>query len=189
LAKLGLDVVAHIHDFFSLLISTQDDNAISSAMPQGCCGNFYRHAILTALSSYYYEVSPMHEPLHGEYSLSLQGQLVICDYSEGFNRTGVIALRDNILELVKPLKKWVLFQRPQPSAGVTQDAIGDMYQAYVRLQHAGCLAVGIVDNSIFVHAGNFPKNGELQIPIQINKDEAQLLAFLSTTLKMASWQR
>jgi hypothetical protein len=125
----------------------------------------------------------MLEPVHGKFSVYRQGNTVYCDYSYGFNAAGVKAITEEILSVAKPLKQWVLLQRPEPSAGITYDAIELMYQCYVSLQRAGCLAVGLHENSIFVHSGRFRKDGELTMPITINKDIPTLVDFLNQTLE------
>lgn len=125
----------------------------------------------------------MFEPIHGEYSIKLIGNIVYCDYSHGFNKAGVIAITEEMLRVAEPVKEWVMLQRPEPSAGITSDAIETMYRGYIKLQQSGCLGVGIVDNSIFVRAGNFPKDGPLTMPIHIHKDEKVLMAYLNDILR------
>lgn len=125
----------------------------------------------------------MFEPVHGKFSVYWQGNTVYCDYSDGFNAKGVKAITEEILRVAKPLKQWVLLQRPEPSAGITYDAIELMYQCYVSLQRAGCLAVSLHENSIFVHSGRFRKDGELTMPIFIDKDIPTLVDFLNQTLE------
>ena len=125
----------------------------------------------------------MLETVHGKFSVYRQGNTVYCDYSEGFNIAGVKAITEEILRVAKPLKQWVLLQCPEPSAGITYDAIELMYQCYVTLQRAGCLAVGLHENSIYVHSGRFSKDGELRMPIVIDKDIPKLTDFLNQTLE------
>ena len=120
---------------------------------------------------------------HGEFTVTSQGNFIYCDYSQGFNKEGVKAITTEILRVAQPHDQWVLLQRPAPSAGITVDAIPDMYQSYVKLQDAGCLAVGLHDNTIYVRAGKFDKNGPLTIPIVIDKDIPTLVEFLQNTLR------
>ena len=115
---------------------------------------------------------------HGSYSLSLQGDTVYCDYADGFNLSGVRKLTIDILSLTGPLNAWVLFQRPTETAGITHDAIGEMMAGYVAFQQAGCKAVGIVENSIFVHAGSPHRPSNLTMPFMIDKDEAKIQHWL-----------
>ena len=122
----------------------------------------------------------MEVPIHGQFQVYSDGDLLYCDYSEGFNQAGVIAITQEILQAARPHRQWVLLQRPEPSAGITQDAIPIMYQGYLQLQEAGCLAVALVENSMFVRAGNFPKEGPLTMPIFIDKDEGLLLRRLES---------
>ena len=124
----------------------------------------------------------MQDPVHGSFKVWLEGHLVYCDYAEGFNAAGVRAITEDILRVAAPVKKWVMLQRPEPSAGITYDAIELMYQSYVQLQRAGCLAVGLHENSIYVHSGRFRKDGELTMPIVIDKDIPKLMDFLNQTL-------
>jgi len=119
---------------------------------------------------------------HGNYSLSLQRQTVYCDYADGFNLSGVRKLTLDILSLTTSLNEWVLFQRPTESAGVTHDAIGEMMAGYLAFQEAGCKAVGIVENSIFVHAGSPHRPSSLTMPFMIDKDEAKVQHWLSRRL-------
>lgn len=120
---------------------------------------------------------------HGHYSLSVSGQIIHCDYSQGFNIEGVRNLTDDILALVSGMDEWVLFQIPDESAGIVHNAIVEMMSSYVKLQNAGCKAVAIVENSIFVHAGSRYHPKELTIPIRIDKDGAILLEWLEKRLQ------
>lgn len=116
---------------------------------------------------------------HGSYSLSLQCDTVYCDYADGFNLSGVRKLTLDILSLTASLNAWVLFQRPTETAGITHDAIGEMMAGYFAFQQAGCKAVGIVENSIFVHAGSPHRPSNLTMPFMIDKDEAKIQHWLS----------
>lgn len=118
------------------------------------------------------------EPVHGRYQLGLNKNRVTCVYSEGFNVTGVKQLTNDLLRMTAGLSYWVLFQRPEPSAGIIQDAIPEMMQGYVKLQQSGCLAVGIVERSIFVFAGIPYHPKELVMPINIHPDESKILRWL-----------
>ncbi|MAD77367.1 MAG: hypothetical protein CML20_21795 [Rheinheimera sp.] len=120
---------------------------------------------------------------HGNYSLSVDGQIIHCNYSQGFNIEGVRKLTDDILALVSYLDEWVLFQKPDKSAGIAENAITEMMSSYVKLQHAGCKAVAIVANSISVYAGVRYHPKELMMPIRIDKDGDMLLAWLETELQ------
>lgn len=119
---------------------------------------------------------------HGSYSLSLSQNTVSCDYSDGFNLHGVRKLTRDILSLTAHLNAWVLFQRPTETAGITHDAIGEMMAGYFAFQQAGCKAVGIVENSIFVHAGSPHRPPNLTIPFMIDKDEEKIKHWLSGVL-------
>lgn len=119
---------------------------------------------------------------HGSYSLSLSQNTVSCDYSEGFNLHGVRELTRDILSLTAHLSEWVLFQRPTETAGITHDAIGEMMAGYLAFQQAGCKAVGIVENSIFVHAGSPHRPSNLTMPFMIDKDEEKIKHWLSGVL-------
>ncbi|MDP5131322.1 MAG: hypothetical protein NWQ54_10575 [Paraglaciecola sp.] len=120
---------------------------------------------------------------HGHYSLSVKGQIIHCDYSQGFNIEGVRALTQAILALVSNMDNWVLFQNPDESAGIAHNAIIEMMTSYVTLQNAGCQAVAIVENSIFVNAGIRYHPKALTMPIRIDKDGEMLLAWLETRLQ------
>ncbi|MDM7861470.1 hypothetical protein QTP81_12785 [Alteromonas sp. ASW11-36] len=122
-------------------------------------------------------------PNHGIYSLSIKQSLVTNDYSESFNIGGVEALIADLLEVTKDLDAWVLLQRPESNVGVTQDALIPMMQGYLKLQQAGCKAVGIVENSLFVHSGTPHNPAELTMPINIHKDEHYLREWLEKILK------
>ena len=115
---------------------------------------------------------------HGVYSLRLEGNIVFCDYAEGFNIQGVIELKQELLALTSSLKYWVLYQLPESSAGITQDAIVEMMNSYVELQNTGCLAVAIVERSPFVRAGSPYRPEQLTMPININKDADYLYDWL-----------
>ncbi|APE06259.1 MULTISPECIES: hypothetical protein [Alteromonas] len=119
---------------------------------------------------------------HGLYSLSLSQNTVSCDYSEGFNLHGVRELTRDVLSLTAHLNAWVLFQRPTETAGITHDAIGEMMAGYLAFQQAGCKAVGIVENSIFVHAGSPHRPSNLTMPFMIDKDEEKIKHWLSGVL-------
>lgn len=119
---------------------------------------------------------------HGLYSLSLSQNTVSCDYSEGFNLHGVRELTRDVLSLTAHLNAWVLFQRPTETAGITHDAIGEMMAGYLAFQQAGCKAVGIVENSIFVHAGSPHRLSNLTMPFMIDKDEEKIKHWLSGVL-------
>ncbi|WP_100656399.1 hypothetical protein [Alteromonas flava] len=118
------------------------------------------------------------EPIHGRYQLHLSGVRLICDYAEGFNLPGVKRITNDMLQATTHLSSWVLLQRPEASAGITQEAIPAMMQGYVQLQNAGCKAVAIVDRSIFVHAGIPYHPRELIIPIRIEQNETKLIQWL-----------
>ncbi|MCF4008416.1 hypothetical protein [Rheinheimera sp. UJ63] len=120
---------------------------------------------------------------HGNYSLSVNGHVIFCDYSQGFNIEGVRKLTHDLLVLVSSMDEWVLFQNPDESAGIVHNAIVEMMSSYVKLQNAGCKAVAIVENSIFVNAGIRYHPKELTMPIRIDKDGKMLLAWLETELK------
>lgn len=120
---------------------------------------------------------------HGNYSLSVDGQMIHCNYSQGFNIEGVKKLTEDILALVSYLDEWVLFQNPDESAGIAENAITEMMSSYVKLQNAGCKAVAIVANSIFVYAGIRYHPKELTMPMRIDKDADMLLAWLETELQ------
>ncbi|MDA8621020.1 hypothetical protein N9L48_00060 [Psychrosphaera sp.] len=119
---------------------------------------------------------------HGVYSLRLEGHIVYCDYAEGFNIQGVIELKQDLLAITENLSYWVLYQLPEPSAGITQDAIIEMMNSYVELQKAGCLAVAIVERSQFVRAGSPFRPDQLTMPINIDKDADYLLEWLTAFL-------
>lgn len=119
---------------------------------------------------------------HGLYSLSLSQNTVSCDYSEGFNLHGVRELTRDVLSLTAHLNAWVLFQRPTETAGITHDAIGEMMAGYLAFQQAGCKAVGIVENSIFVYAGSPHRPSNLTMPFMIDKDEEKIKHWLSGVL-------
>ena len=119
---------------------------------------------------------------HGTYVLALQGQMVVCDYAGSFNLAGVEALIRDVLALTQHLPRWVLFQRPEPSAAVTFDAIEPMMNGYLAFQQAGCLAVAIVERSFFVHAGKPYRPAALTLEIRIKPDEDELLLWLQDQL-------
>ncbi|WP_372628045.1 hypothetical protein [Arsukibacterium sp.] len=120
---------------------------------------------------------------HGNYTLSVDGKIIHCDYSQGFNIEGVKKLTYDILELASGMEEWGLFQNPDESAGIVDNAIKEMMSSYVKLQNAGCRAVAIVENSIFVHAGVRYHPTELTIPIRIDKDGEMLQTWLKTELQ------
>ena len=120
----------------------------------------------------------MSQPVHGEFTVRMAGNIVYCDYSQGFNAAGINAIYSEILRVTEHCDAWVMLQRPAPSAGLTPEAIDAMYEGYIKLQNAGCLAVAVVDNSMFVHAVSFPRDGTLTLPFMIDKDEQALMEYL-----------
>lgn len=122
------------------------------------------------------------EPIHGTYSLEKRENLIICFYSEGFNLAGVKALTNDILALANGLELWALYQKPDSTAGIVHDAIEEMMNGYVKLQNAGCVAVAIQENSIFVRAGTPHRPPTLRMPIKIDKSEEDLLLWLQKHL-------
>jgi|GEM_PF-2025625 len=122
------------------------------------------------------------EPVHGTYSLEKRDNLIVCFYSEGFNLAGVKAITNDILKLAKDLDMWVLYQKPDSTAGIVHNAIEEMMNGYVRFQNAGCVAAAIQENSIFVRAGSPHRPPSLKMPIRIDKSEEELLLWLRTHL-------
>ncbi|MDB2331503.1 hypothetical protein N9V74_07335 [Alteromonas sp.] len=122
------------------------------------------------------------EPVHGTYSLEKQQDLIICRYSDGFNLAGVKALINDILVLARDLDRWALYQKPDNSAGVVHNAIDEMMNGYVQFQNAGCVAVAIQENSIFVRAGTPYRPISLHMPIRIEKSEVELVTWLEQSL-------
>lgn len=122
------------------------------------------------------------EAAHGSYALSFSEGVLYCDYSDGFNKAGVKKLVAEMLSMMSHESHWVLYQKPEPSAGITHDAIKDMMAGYVALQNAGCQAVAIVENSVFVTAGIPYHPDELTMPIKIDKDERLLLEWVKEFL-------
>ncbi|MFC3094493.1 hypothetical protein DRW07_13610 [Alteromonas sediminis] len=124
----------------------------------------------------------MQETAHGNFSIEVDGRLLINRYSEGFNIVGINALTSALLDAAKSLDKWVLLQLPEPSAGLTNDAIPVMLHAYNQLQKAGCVAVGLHDNSLFVRAGYTHKGITVTLPFLIDKEESKLRSWLMARL-------
>lgn len=122
------------------------------------------------------------EPVHGTYSLEKKENLIICRYSEGFNLAGIKALINDILLLTSGFERWALYQKPDSSAGIVHNAIEEMMNGYVQFQNAGCVAVGIQENSIFVRAGTPHRPHSLHMPIKIDKSEAELITWLQQSL-------
>jgi hypothetical protein len=120
----------------------------------------------------------MKESPHGQYTLRLSGRKVVCYYSDGFNVSGVRELIRGILTLTEDLDEWVLYQRPEPSAGIAHEAINEMMQGYLEFQKTGCLAVAILDRTIFVRAGIPYHPEQLTMQIKIDNDEELLLSWL-----------
>ncbi|WP_026374532.1 hypothetical protein [Aestuariibacter salexigens] len=114
----------------------------------------------------------MHEPVHGKFSVEVDGNIIVNRYAEGFNQAGIRAVTDAILESARGLERWALLQLPEASAGLTGDSVPEMMRAYNRLQCAGCIAVAIHDNSMFVRAGYMVKDVEVSLPFLIDKDIA-----------------
>ena len=122
------------------------------------------------------------ESIYGTYRLNLKEQMVYCEYFDGCNIAGVKSITDAILALTSELDSWVLYQKPDASAGIANDAIVTMMDGYVAFQNAGCKAVALVDNSIFVRAGIPYHPDELTMPIRIDKDEGLLFDWLMRKL-------
>ncbi len=124
----------------------------------------------------------MKEPIHGKYTVEVSGNLLINRYSEGFNDAGIRALAAEILDKASQLKKWVLLQLPEESAGLIQSSIPVMFDAYLEFQNKGCLGVGIHKNSIFVGVGDFCEDPELTMPIRIDEDSENLKQWLESLI-------
>lgn len=120
------------------------------------------------------------EPVHGHWELHLDGDVMVCHYGSGFNIAGVNAITRDMVALASSLDNWVLLQIPAADTGITFEAIEPMYHGYLALQAAGCLAVGIVDNSPFVRAGNFNGRPELSMPIRIDDRQRALEEWLAS---------
>lgn len=119
---------------------------------------------------------------HGHFELSLEGCIVHCHYSDGFNQAGIQELANAVLSIASSLERWVLFQHPDPSAGITNDAIETMMDSYLAFQQAGCLAAAVVENSPFVYAGKGRQPEALTMPIKIHKDSELLLNWLRSVI-------
>ncbi|NMP29992.1 hypothetical protein HII17_00335 [Thalassotalea sp. M1531] len=124
----------------------------------------------------------MRELAHGDYELKLEGNIVHCFPKGGFNRTGIIALRSEIIALAPKNQSWVLFEHPLSEAGLTPDGATELYSSYTLFEKMGCKAVALEICSTWQYIIEKLLTDELTIPVYFDNDSHILTAKLNQVL-------
>lgn len=115
---------------------------------------------------------------HGNFTLKLNEHVVHTYARDGFNESGIIEYREEVLKLVSNETSWLLFEHLEESAGLTPEAVGELILAYNKFEKFGCIAIVVEIGSTFGSLLEKRVFNHINIPTIASKEQPELIAFI-----------
>ncbi|MCL6416241.1 hypothetical protein MIB92_11310 [Aestuariirhabdus sp. Z084] len=119
---------------------------------------------------------------HGDYRITLAGDILHVFPAGGFNAQGIIELHKAITLVAPKNNPWALFEHPYNNAGLTPDAIIAIIHSYQNLEASGCIAVALELSSTWQRVFQQSVIDKIRIPVYLDSDPENLETRLRQTL-------
>ena len=120
---------------------------------------------------------------HGEYTISVDNNIVHVYPVGGFNAQGIIDLRKSIYSAAPKHQPWILFEHPLNLAGLTPDAIESIILSYQSFSKINCLAIALEVSTTWHSVFRSEIVGHVDIPVLLGDNLADLNVQLNEILQ------
>ncbi|WP_100657933.1 hypothetical protein [Alteromonas flava] len=123
--------------------------------------------------------------VNGKFNNTLEGHIVISEYTGSFDQTGIKAIVADVLAHASHLELWCWHQKPHSEAGISPAGMAELTARYQSLHLHGCCAIGVSYTNVLINAVDLPHDGSIQVPIKVAKDEHILMQFFNEAMNVA----
>jgi len=115
---------------------------------------------------------------HGDFEVHVKAPVVYGIPISAFNAEGTQAYYDAVYKAAEGLDQWILFENPQASAALTQEAMNCVLRNYHTLSASGCVGISLQISNVIARILRSQDLTKLDIPFKASTNQIELGKFV-----------